>query len=57
MLTLLIVALVLAAVIGIVATVGIGGAGMELGKVLFFCAAVLMLVSMVIGVARGKMRA
>ena len=57
MLTLLIATAFLVAVIGTVAVVGLGGATLELGKLLFFFAIVLMLVSAVVGVARGKMRA
>jgi uncharacterized membrane protein YtjA (UPF0391 family) len=57
MLTLFIIAVLIAGVVGLVAMIGLGSLTLELGKMLFFCAAVLLLISMVIGVARGRTRA
>jgi uncharacterized membrane protein YtjA (UPF0391 family) len=46
--------LVIALIAGILGFGGLAGASIEIAKIIFFVAAILFLVSAVIGVARGR---
>jgi uncharacterized membrane protein YtjA (UPF0391 family) len=48
--------LVIALIAGILGFGGIAGASIEIAKVIFFIAVVLFLVSVVVGLARGRTR-
>jgi len=56
MLSWVITFLIIALIAGILGFGGIAGASIEIAKVIFFIAVVLFLISVVIGLARGRTR-